>query len=256
VLKGQLVAPHEMSDQDIQWTRIVELELVPHPDQPRPEITEMDYGMRDGVLRMKLCAATAGYILRQWSVDCSPDHSLRGREYRLWLKDHLALYGVKNAALAPGYPVQGGGGKHFDNVFEFRDQLVEEYSSFSRSFTRIAAPDIRQEVERQYDAGRYWPEPLIQINPNYQRKGTVQQLVEDGILHKACADIFQAGNTEANPQPLHLYAHQMEALAKGQSGRSYVVTTGTGSGKSLSFFLPLIGRILKAKAADTTPRTR
>ncbi|MEE9929640.1 helix-turn-helix transcriptional regulator [Microvirgula aerodenitrificans] len=103
VLKGQPVAVHEMSDQDIQWTRIVELELVPHPDQPRPEITEMDYGMRDGVLRMKLRAATAGYILRKWSVDCSPDHSLRGYEFRLWLRDHLALYGVKNAVLAPGY---------------------------------------------------------------------------------------------------------------------------------------------------------
>ena len=103
VLKRQPVAAHEMSDQDIQWTRIVELELVPHPDQPRPEITEMDYGMRDGVLRMKLRAATAGYILRKWSVDCSPDHCLRGPEYRLWLKDHLAIYGVKNAVLAPGY---------------------------------------------------------------------------------------------------------------------------------------------------------
>lgn len=103
VLKRQPVAPHEMSDQDIQWTRIVELELVPHPDQPRPEITEMDYSMQGGVLRMKLRAATAGYILRKWSVDCSPDHSLRGHEYRLWLKDHLALYGVKNAVLAPGY---------------------------------------------------------------------------------------------------------------------------------------------------------
>ena len=43
-----------------------------------------------------------GYTLRQWSVDCSPDHSLRGYEYRLLLKDHLALYGVKNAVLAPG----------------------------------------------------------------------------------------------------------------------------------------------------------
>ncbi|MGB9671003.1 MAG: hypothetical protein ACPLXR_07630, partial [Halothiobacillaceae bacterium] len=42
-------------------------------------------------------------ILRKWSVDCSADHSLRGPEYRLWLKDHLALYGVKNAVLAPGY---------------------------------------------------------------------------------------------------------------------------------------------------------
>jgi len=103
VLKGQPVAAHEMSNQDIQWTRIVEIELVPHPDQPRPEITEMDYAMDRGVLTMKLRAATAGYILRQWSVDCSPDHSLRGHEYRLWLKDHLALYGVKNALLAPGY---------------------------------------------------------------------------------------------------------------------------------------------------------
>jgi hypothetical protein len=103
VLKGQPVAPHEMSDQDIQWTRIVELELVPHPDQPRPEITEMDYGMQDGVLRIRLRAATAGYTLRKWSVDCSPDHSLRGHECRLWLKDHLALYGVKSAVLAPGY---------------------------------------------------------------------------------------------------------------------------------------------------------
>ncbi|MHB1320560.1 MAG: helix-turn-helix transcriptional regulator [Acidithiobacillus ferrivorans] len=103
VLKGQPVMAHEMSDQDIQWTRIVELDLVPHPDQPRPEITEMDYDMRDGVLRMKLRAATAGYILRKWSVDCSPDHSMHGHEYRLWLKDHLAIYGVRNAVLAPGY---------------------------------------------------------------------------------------------------------------------------------------------------------
>ena len=114
VLKGHLVASHETSDQDIQWTRIVELELVPHPDQPRSEITEMDYGMQGGVLRIKLRAATAGYILRQWGVDCSPDHSLRSsHEYRLWLKDHLALYGVNNAILAPGYrsPSQNKGEK-------------------------------------------------------------------------------------------------------------------------------------------------
>ncbi|MDD5472054.1 MAG: WYL domain-containing protein [Sideroxydans sp.] len=102
-LKGTSVVPHETSNQDIQWTRIVELELVPHPDQPHPEITEMDYELQNGVLRIKLRAATAGYILRQWSVDCSPDHSLRGHEYRLWLRDPLALYGLENAKLAPGY---------------------------------------------------------------------------------------------------------------------------------------------------------
>lgn len=103
LLRDAEVQAHERGDQDIQWTRIVELELIPHPDQPRSEVTEMDYGMRDGMLRMKLRAATAGYILRKWSVDSSPDHSLRGPEYRLWLKNPLALYGVRNAVLAPGY---------------------------------------------------------------------------------------------------------------------------------------------------------
>ncbi|ODS68495.1 MAG: WYL domain-containing protein, partial [Bordetella sp. SCN 67-23] len=94
---------YERSDQDIQWTRIVELELIPHPDQPHPEISEMDYRMERGVLKMKLRAATAGYILRKWSVDCSPTHTLNGPEHRLWLRNHLALYGVRSAVLAPGY---------------------------------------------------------------------------------------------------------------------------------------------------------
>jgi hypothetical protein len=53
------------------------------------------------------------------------------------------------------------------NVFAFRDKLIEEYRSFSRSFTRIAASDIRNGVEDQYSKNRFWPEPLIQINPHY-----------------------------------------------------------------------------------------
>jgi hypothetical protein len=36
-------------------------------------------------------------------VDCSPDHRLAEEQYRLWLADPLALYGVENARLAPGY---------------------------------------------------------------------------------------------------------------------------------------------------------
>ncbi len=143
-----------------------------------------------------------------------------------------------------------------DNVFQFRDQLIERYGSFSRSFVRIAAPDIQAEVEHQYAQGRYWPEPLVQINPNYQRQGTVQNLVAQGVLHAACAEIFQVGKSEGAPEPLHLYKHQMEALAKGQERQSYVVTTGTGSGKSLSFFIPIIDRILKAKQSDGKARTR
>jgi len=109
VVPASAIEDRERPEQDIQWSRIVELELVPHPDQPHPKVTEMDYGMRNGVLKVRLRAATAGYALRKWSVDCSADHSLRGPEHRLWLRDHLALYGVTSAALAPGYAGQQGG---------------------------------------------------------------------------------------------------------------------------------------------------
>jgi len=76
------VLPHEQPSADIQWNRIVELDLVPHPNQEYPEIIENDYGMTDGVLHLKMRAAVAGYVLRQWIVDCSSGHSLQGNEYR------------------------------------------------------------------------------------------------------------------------------------------------------------------------------
>ena len=142
------------------------------------------------------------------------------------------------------------------NVFTFRNSLIDEYSLFSRSFSKIAAPDLSSTVEEHYAAGRYWPEPLIQINPNYRSKDTLQPLIDDQVLHPRCLEIFQSGKQEGNPQPITLYAHQLEALAKAKEKRSYVVTTGTGSGKSLAFFLPIIDQILRAKEAGEPQRTR
>jgi len=108
LLESADIATQEKSDQDIQWSRIVTLELVPHPAQARPEIVARDFGMKKGSLVLNVRAAIAGYVLQQWNVDCSPDHSLEPTRYRLWLKDPLVLYGVQNAALAPGYRLPKG----------------------------------------------------------------------------------------------------------------------------------------------------
>ncbi|MCG9040003.1 hypothetical protein [Laribacter hongkongensis] len=71
------------------------------------DIQRKGYAMQGSVLRLRLRAATAGYALRCWSVDCSPDHGLRAPEFRLWLKDPLVLYGVQSASLAPSYRTPG-----------------------------------------------------------------------------------------------------------------------------------------------------
>ena len=98
------VADHEKPDQDIQWNRITELELVPHPaNVQHPDTIEAEYGMEGGVLKVRARAAMAGYLLRRWNVDCTDDHSLKGGEHHLWLRNRQALYGVTNLVLAPGY---------------------------------------------------------------------------------------------------------------------------------------------------------
>ncbi len=103
IVEGAKVARKELPTADDQWTRIVELELIPHPLRGRAKLIERDFGMSDGVLRVRVRAAIAGYFLRHWIVDCSPGHKLKGEEYRLCLKNPLSLYGVSNAILAPGY---------------------------------------------------------------------------------------------------------------------------------------------------------
>lgn len=95
--------PDESADRDLQWAQEVEMELVPHPDFDRPELAALDYPMSEGVLRIRARAALAGYVLRRWSIDCSPQHSLHGPEYRLWLRNREVLAGVESAAIAPGY---------------------------------------------------------------------------------------------------------------------------------------------------------
>ena len=97
----------EQPSKDIQWSRIVELELIPHHQEIFPETTEFDLKMEGGKLKIQERAAVISYLLRQWNVDCSPTGSLRdetkGKEFRLQLANPRALYGVQNAMLAPGY---------------------------------------------------------------------------------------------------------------------------------------------------------
>jgi hypothetical protein len=49
------------------------------------------------------------------------------------------------------------------NVFDLRDRLVGDYSSYTRSFIKIADTRISDRVESDLNAGAFWPEPLLQL---------------------------------------------------------------------------------------------
>ena len=137
------------------------------------------------------------------------------------------------------------------DVFSLRDTVVGEYRKFATSFTTSHAEDIRQQVEALYAEGRSWPEPLIQINPSHKKGADLADLIGGGALKPRTADIFRADGA-----PLSLYKHQEQAITLASQGESYVVTTGTGSGKSLCFFIPIVNAVLAEKRTRTAPRTR
>src|SRR5688500_16086291 len=137
------------------------------------------------------------------------------------------------------------------NVFELDRALVDDYERFARSFTVIRAPDIHHQVEALYASDRFWPDPLVSINPRFERGASIDQLVDAGSLHASTAHIFSIDD-----KPLSLYRHQAQAIAKAVTGHSFVVTTGTGSGKSLCFFIPIIDAAIRARLAGEPTRTR
>jgi hypothetical protein len=78
------------------------------------------------------------------------------------------------------------------NVFELREKLIDDYSSYIRSFIRIRDERVDALVASCLDQGLLWPDPLIQLNPAFQYAGTIDDLVAEGILHPECARVFRS----------------------------------------------------------------
>lgn len=133
------------------------------------------------------------------------------------------------------------------NVFQLRDKLVADYSSYTRSFIKIADPRISEKVDSELNAGAFWPEPMLQLNPTFLPGGTIDELVAQEILHPECAKIFRIdkSDTDHTGKPLFLHTHQQEAIFKAKNEmKSFVLTSGTGSGKSLTYIVPIVDHVL------------
>lgn len=132
-------------------------------------------------------------------------------------------------------------------IFDFRQKLIDDYASYVKSFIEIRDPRIRAYVDQTLDGGHLWPEPLIQLNPSFEPGETVDQLVSAGVLNPECSRIFRKAkkDTGGAGEPLRLHLHQSEAVRTARTGESYVLTTGTGSGKSLAYIVPIVDHVLR-----------
>jgi ATP-dependent helicase YprA (DUF1998 family) len=133
------------------------------------------------------------------------------------------------------------------DVFALRNGLIDAYRDYATSFMRIRDDRIRQRVDEALTEGKLWPYPQIGLNPTFEPGGTVEDLVADEILHPKTAEVFRAGKSRNDGigSQMTLHRHQVDAIHAAADNRNYVLTTGTGSGKSLSYIIPIVDHVLR-----------
>jgi superfamily II DNA/RNA helicase len=127
------------------------------------------------------------------------------------------------------------------DIFATHKDITRDYRDYINSFILIEDEKIRETVQSELESGKLWPEPLIQFNPAFRKAGRIDSLTETMGLHPGLADAFSG---------FHLFEHQVAAIRHGVKEQDFVVTSGTGSGKSLTYVASILHHLLSNPVAE------
>ena len=133
------------------------------------------------------------------------------------------------------------------DVFRVRDKVIDDYRSFTTAVIDIKDARLKDFYQTELDRDRQWPEPWISLNPAFETGGRIDELVREGLLHPECDRIFRVKDhlEDLGRAPFTMHRHQRAAIEVARTGESYVLTTGTGSGKSLAYIVPIVDHVLR-----------
>ena len=86
--------------------------------------------------------------------------------------------------------------------------------------------------------------PYISLSRTFLAGATLEQMIGEGLLHPHIKQL--------SPYPT-AYAHQEQAVRAIAAGKTTLIATGTGSGKTESFLWPIISRCLQLRDEDAAP---
>ena len=137
----------------------------------------------------------------------------------------------------------------FDPIHASSD-IVGDYHRYLRSLLPLADEQLSQALDRAITSEATLAQgPLLESTPAYVRGRTLGDLIDEGVLPPG----FRRLGSSALPIDRQLYAHQEQATRKAHAGRNLVVSTGTGSGKTESFLIPILASL--TAEADVNPLT-
>ncbi len=129
------------------------------------------------------------------------------------------------------------------NPLTFTEKVVGDFLKYQLTAYPFTDPKLNEQMRALLSlaATRETPllkGPYISLSRAFRTGSSVKALVEEGTLHPFMENLV--------PYP-HLYGHQekaIRAIASGASGKTTLVSTGTGSGNTECFLYPAISRCL------------
>ena len=132
---------------------------------------------------------------------------------------------------------------------EIKDSYIDYITTTFDMADADYAKEFKQELEKEGAVARG---PYLDIGGSYETGHTLSELLQSGHVSKLFAELEPVGEAERELKLLRpLYSHQETAILKASDGKNLVVTTGTGSGKTESFLLPIIDHLLREEEAGT-----
>ena len=122
---------------------------------------------------------------------------------------------------------------YISTTFHFRNQNLQK--------------KLVEELEKTISNG-----PFVEIKDSFKSGKTIEELIDKGTLSPLFRDLEKGKKYQPKlPITRPLYLHQEKAIEKITVGKNVVVSTGTGSGKTNCFVIPVINELLREKEQGT-----
>lgn len=138
--------------------------------------------------------------------------------------------------------------------------IKDEFIGYISTLFHISDPDFAAQFVRALQAeGAVCKGPYLDVSDSYKTGKSLAQMMEEGeaspLFRTLEGDIPDGEKELQIDRPLYL--HQEQALRKTNRGKNLIVTTGTGSGKTECFIIPMIHHLLKeAEEGPLSPGVR
>lgn len=134
------------------------------------------------------------------------------------------------------------------NPLRLRDSLretIERYIATAVPVSSSRAPGLARAVREAIakESASLIQGPFLESLPDYRKKSSIRDLVDSGVLAPKWRDLRRSGFGWLFERSLH--AHQERAIRQAAENRNFIVATGTGSGKTECFLLPIVNRLLR-----------